>query len=331
MFNNFNELRRHFCNEMICAQHIEQLRWGGSPVCPHCGSERHYRTKTRLKHPELANYKDFFCIACRKKYSVLTGSIYQSSKVSLQLWILAHYLISNHKKGISSVQLATDLGITQSTAWYMLHRIRASLIEVDLPKFEGVTSLDETYIGGKQKNRSAEKKKKYVGKKNFYGKFPVMGLVNNGKARLFAIPDAKYYTVRRVIRKNIQLHTTIVSDDLGAYQTLSKKFDHQVVVHSRKRYVNSEGYSTNNVENLWSILKRGIVGIYHKVSQGHLQLYCNEFEFRYNHRDVSPIQRFEESIRRCDRAQLLYKNLTDKEYGQQQFRPAARKRKTQGA
>jgi len=304
------DLQEYFHNELVCAQYLEQMRWDGKPLCPHCGSEHHYRTTTRFKNPALKDYKDFLCKACGKKYTVITGTIYECSKVSLRTWLLAEYLIANHKKGISSLQLARDLGVTQNTAWFILHRIRASFKEDHEEKLTGITQIDETFVGGKNKNRHYDKKVKYVGREpSRVDKTPVMGLLNYGKVRLFAVKDTSYDELRGVINRNIELRSIIISDDLYSYRTLGESYMHFIVRHSAKRYRSKEGFSTNGIENVWSILKRGIIGIYHYVSRKHLQRYCDEFAYRFNTLSLTVVERFEDAIRRCGNARLTYKVL----------------------
>lgn len=306
---NLLDLQQTFNNELTCAQYLEQQRWDGTPICPHCGSEHHYRTKTRLKHPELQDYKDFVCKACMKKYSVLTGTIYESSKISLRIWFAAAYILSTHKKGISSIQMATDLGVTQKTAWFMMHRLRFLFEEQSPEILTGTVEADESFVGGKNKNRHWDKKVPHSTGRSFIDKTPVLGLLQRGgKVRCFAIPDTKAGTIQPLVLANVARGSTFYTDEYSVYNGLGQFYDHQIVDHARKQYKNGDA-TTNSIEGFWSILKRGIIGIYHYVSRKHLQRYCNEFTYRYNHRKLPAIERFIKAIRMCNNTRLQYKVL----------------------
>lgn len=308
-FNSLMSLQEHFSSELICMQYLEEERWEGNPECPHCGSEHHYRTKTRFSNPELKDYKDFICKACRKKYTVLTGTIYESSKVSLKKWFMAMYLLEMHKKGVSSMQLARDIEVTQKTAWFMLHRIREMLKEKAPEMLEGVVMSDETFVGGKNKNRHHDKKVKKSQGRSFKDKTPVFGLMQEGGfVRCFVVSDTKAASIQPLVLSNVKQGSTVYTDEWWAYKGLSKYYDHHVIDHGRGQYKNGDA-TTNAIEGFWSHLKRSIIGIYHYVSKKHLQKYCHEFSFRYNYRDLSIFEKFRLSIRRCNDVRLLYKVL----------------------
>ncbi len=301
---------RQFNTELVCAQFIENMRWKGTPLCPHCGSEHFYRVKTRLKHPELAGYKDFLCKACAKKYSVLTGTVMEGSKVSLKGWVYAIYMLVGHKKGVSSMQLARDIGVSQPTAWFMLHRIREMVREREPELLEGVIMVDETFVGGKNKNRHKHKKVRNSQGRSFKDKTPVLGLLQQGgKLRCFAIKDTSAANIQPLLRRHVRKGSAIYSDEWAAYKGISDEYEHLVVDHSRGQYKSGE-CCTNAIEGAWSHLKRTIIGTYHFTSRRHLQAYCNEFVFRYNNRDVSDVRKMELAIENSNDTRVLHKVLT---------------------
>lgn len=309
-FNSLLSLQEHFCNELVCAQYLEQERWDGNPTCPHCGSEHHYRTKTRFTNPELKDYQDFFCKACRKKYTVLTGTIYESSKVSLKKWFMAMYLLETHKKGISSMQLARDIDVTQKTAWFMLHRIREMLQDKAPEVLEGTVMADETFVGGKNRFRHKDKKVNYKVEREFKDKTPVLGFMrDDGFVRLIVIKDVKRDTIVPLVLEHVEPGSTLVTDDWRSYRLLDKDYHHEVVKHGSGQYMNEFGFTTNKLEGFWTLVKRSIMGIYHYVSRRHLQRYCHEFAFRYNYKDLSIFDRFRLAIKQCNDVRLLYKVL----------------------
>lgn len=311
-FNSLLSLQKYFCTELVCAEYLEQERWEGSPECPHCGSGHHYRTKTRLANPELKDYRDFVCKACSKKYSVLTGTIYEASKVSLKKWFMAMYLLEMHKKGMSSMQLSRDIDVTQKTAWFMLHRIREMLQEKAPEVLVGTVMSDETFVGGKNRFRHKDKKVKYKEDREFKDKTPVLGFMTDGGfVRLLVVPDVTKDSIVPLVLEHIEPGSTLVTDDWRSYRKLNKDYHHEVVKHGNGQYMNEFGYTTNRLEGFWTTVKRSIIGIYHSVSRKHLQRYCHEFAFRYNYRKLSIYEKFRMSIRQCNNVRLLYKNLVN--------------------
>lgn len=310
VFKNLLELQNYFSDELKAVQYLEQQRWNGAPECPHCGSEHFYRTQTRFRNPALKEYKDFVCKACSKKYTVFTGTIYESSKISMRLWYSALYLLSAHRKGISSLQLGRDLGVTQKTAWYMLHRIREMLVEKAPEVLVGEVALDETFVGGKNKNRHKDKKVEKSTGRAFKDKTPVLGMLQKGgKVKCVVVKDTKAKTIQPLVLSNIQPGSIICTDEWGAYKGLNSIYEHYVVDHGRGQYKTGE-FTTNALEGFWSHLKRSIIGIYHYVSRKHLQRYCEEIAYRYNYRHLTDIERFEFAVKKCGDARLLYKVLT---------------------
>lgn len=316
MYKNLLQLQRHFNNERVCIEFIEQQRWNGKPECPHCGSEHYYRTATRLKSAELKGYKDFWCKACNKKYTALTGSIYQSSKVSLQVWLSAVYLVTAHKKGISSVQLAKDLGVTQKTAWYLNHRIREMLKERCPEALNNTVEIDETFMGGHTGNKHVKKRAelKAAGIKGHMGKTPIVGMVERkGKIIVKVVDALNIPTLHKLVMENVNQNSILFTDNYLGYKGLNLKFaGHETVNHSVNEYVRGVVH-TNTIEGFWGLFKRGIYGIYHQTSVKHLQRYVDEFSYRYNSRDLKDVERFNLAVARCGGAQISYARLIGKQ------------------
>lgn len=276
---SFIDLFNSLHDETSCREFLEYQRWHGEPICPHCHrqSKEHYR----LKRQGL--YK---CKSCRKTFSVTVGTMFEGSHVSLMKWFYAIYIFLSHKKGISSTQLAKDIGVTQKTAWFILERIRHELHGKFIATFNNLTQVDETYVGGKNKGRV-----KNAQGRSLKQKVPVVGLLSDGKVQTFVTPNTSGKILKAIIYKLVKEGTTIISDGWKGYVGLSAKYEHKVVDHGTGEYV-KDGFHTNSIEGFWSHLKRGIMGIYHKVSKKHLFRYCDEFAFRYNTRSFSDVERF---------------------------------------
>lgn len=292
-------------SEEKCRTYLEQIRWNGTPICPHCGSQnkKHYELKTKGFFNGLRKCKD-----CKKRFTVTVGTMFEGSNVPLKKWFIAMYIFVSHKKGISSHQLARDLGITQKSAWFMLGRIRNCFGVNHNVKFSGAIQVDETFIGGKNKNRHANKKVKESQGRSVKDKTPVFGLLNECGVRTVVVPNTKSTTLKPIIEKMVQQGAIIVSDEWNAYNGLKKNFQHEVVKHNEGQYV-KDGFHTNSLEGFWSLLKRGIFGIYHQVSPEHLNEYCDEFAFRYNTREYPDAERFNLSLQ-IAREKISYKEFT---------------------
>lgn len=283
---SFIQLLRTLKDERSCREFLEETRWKGEPVCPHCGSqdERHYKLKSRGQFNGL--YK---CRDCRSRFTVTVGTMFEGSHVSLQNWFYAIYIFLSHKKGISSVQLAKDIGVTQKTAWFILHRIRHNFESIFNIRFEKETQVDETYVGGKNRKRNGVKGTQGRSLKK---KTPVVGLLSDGGVYTIVVPDTGKKVLSTIIKAKVKKGSTIVSDGWRGYNGLKKNYDHKVVLHSEGEYVNPAGFHTNSIEGFWSHMKRGIIGIYHVVSPQYLSRYCDEFAFRYNTKGFSDELRF---------------------------------------
>lgn len=309
-FKNLQTLLDFFKDEETCKAYYEQQRWGGNVACPHCGSLKVYRTNRGFKCGEKE---------CYKKFSLTVGTIFENSKIPLRTWFAAMYLCTTSKKGVSSVQLAEQLGITQKTAWFVLSRIRTMLAENHTEPLGGMVEVDETYIGGKERNKSKSKRaaNKAQGRHRNHNaqdtNAPVLGLLQrNGKVILQPMVAADKATLLPILAANIKKEATVVTDGLSAYRRLGDYYaQHVAVSHDKDEWVKSE-FHTNSIEGFWSILKRGIYGIYHSVSVKHLQRYCNEFGYRYNTRELTGIERFESAVKKVSDTRITYKVLIGK-------------------
>ena len=304
-FKNILDFQKEFSSEEKCREYLEQQRWNGNVECPFCGCTKVYRTNRGFK------CADKFCA---KKFSVTTGTIYENNKVGLRTFFAALYLISSSKKGISSLQLSRQLGITQKSAWFVLHRIREMLKEKTPVALSNTVEVDETYIGGKYKNKhkSVRKAAHESNASHVDNKTCVVALLERNNKVKTHVHTNKALTLKDMVRLHVDKSATIYTDSLTAYKGLDKEFaGHEIVNHYEEEYVRGTVY-TNSVEGFFSILKRGIYGIYHQVSPKHLHRYCIETAYRYNTRKIKDVERFDTSVKRCE-GRLKYKDLIKKE------------------
>ena len=306
MFKNLHELIVTMPDEKSCRDYLIKERWNGVITCPYCGHERCY---------VIEGGKRFKCASstCYKKFSVTVGTIMEASNIPLNKWLMAIYLGTAHKKGISSYQLGKDIGVAQKSAWFMLHRKRQLMYPQEDIKLTGTVEVDEVYIGGRMKNKHKKERAKYKDNVGHGGnKTGVMGLIERGKDLKVEVIDSNKKTLKEMIRGNVEITSTIITDALVAYKGLDREFaKHEVIYHDKDEYV--RGYvHTNTIEGFFAYLKRLIFGIYHQVSPKHLQCYCNENGYRYNTREMTDPERFNASLQNIER-RLTYKKLIGKE------------------
>jgi len=287
-FNSFSSMLENLPDETTCRRFLESLRWEGIPVCPHCGVQDKDHYQLKKKGIFMGMYK---CKSCRERFTVTVKTMFEGSHIPLRKWFIAMYIFSSHKKGISSHQLARDLGLTQKSCWFMLQRIRNTYKSKSTIKFTGTVQADETFVGGKNKNRHADKKVEESQGRSTKDKTPVFGLLCDGTVNTVVVPDTKAKTLKPIIKSMVQDGSIMVTDEWGAYNGLNSTYQHEVLKHNESQYV-SNGFHTNSIEGFWSLLKRGIFGIYHSVSPEHLNKYCDEFSYRYNSRKISDSNRF---------------------------------------
>lgn len=284
---NFQEFKKKFPSEPKIVEYFCNIRYGEDFNCRHCGSTDIYATYDNRKMQ---------CPACKNTFSVFAGTIFEKSSTDLKKWFYAIHLFLNGKKGISALQLQREIGTTYKTAWRMLRQIRLAMgnkkkkgdkkdDDHDDDFMQTVIEIDETYLGGKAENKHMSER---VAAKGIFEKNIVLGMLERDKeVRAFVIDDAKRDTIMAKIHENVKKGSQIMTDEHKAYYWLYSQYQHQVVNHSKGQYKKGADAHTNSIEGFWSTLKRGVYGIYHHVSKKHLQLYVNEFAFRYNNRKNS--------------------------------------------
>jgi transposase-like protein len=300
---NLSTLSHLFVDEDASRDFLEARMWPNGPVCPHCKHDEAYTLTAKPGSKSPVRKGVYKCKKCRMQFTVRVGTIFEDSKLPLSKWLMALHLLTSSKKGMSSLQISRELGITPKSGWFMTHRIREAMRSVGpQTPLNGTVEVDETYVGGKtrggKRGRGAARKT------------PVMVLIQrDGTARAVPVQNITAKELTGVARAYISEDSKIVTDDLASYRGIGKYFSggHSVVTHSKGEYVNREGETTNTAESFFALLKRGHYGTFHKLSKHHLHRYVDEFSFRWNHRKSSDGARMVAAIIGAAGKRLMYR------------------------
>ena len=303
----------YFSDEQVCIDSVAHMRWiDGKPTCPDCETQEPYYIKTQRR---------WKCRECRRQFSVKVGTIFEDSPISLTKWLPALWLLCNCKNGVSSYEIARDLGVTQKTAWFMLQRLRLVLkvgFMSQVPSEGGPVEIDETFVGGNQKFMHKDKRARYNSRGGNSGKAVVMGMLdrNSRQVRAGVIPNVKRETLQDHIIAQIEQKVTVYTDGASGYENLAAQdYIHETVNHIDE-YVRGQVH-TQGIENFWALLKRGLKGTYVCVEAFHLDRYVDEQVFRYNNRatkdnPLTDADRFAVALSQCANKRLTYAELTGK-------------------
>lgn len=289
--------------------YLEATLWPNGPVCPHCKGTNVYRMTPKVKSEKPGRSGLLRCRSCKKQFTVTVGTIFEGSHVPLHKWLMAVHFMTASKKGFSAHQLHRMIGVTYKAAWFMCHRLRYAMGQEPVrSKLRGTVEVDETYVGGKHKNRPLSVRLRESAPK----KIPVVALVKRGgDVRTFPVRGATALTLRSAIIENIDKRSKVITDDYSAYTNAAKGFagGHHSVNHSINEYVKQGNVHTNTVESYFSLLKRGIMGTFHHISREHINQYCGEFAFRWNHRESTDTERANAALATTKGKRLVYSTL----------------------
>ena len=296
------EANKHFSDKETCTTFMAQIRWPEGVTCPNCEGKAVSYLSTRFM---------WKCKACKKQFSVKQGTVMEDSPIGLDKWLVAMWLIANAKNGISSCEISRALGVTQKSAWFLLHRIRLAMQNGTFEKFSGVVEVDETYIGGKARFMHRDKREAQIQGRGSVGKVAVMGLLErNGKVRAKVIGNTTRETLHGEVKSHVEEGAEIFTDQFAAYKGLETDYIHNLINHAEK-YVDGNVH-TCNIDNFWSLLKRGIKGTYVSVEPFHLFRYLDEQTFRFNTRKGNDADRFLQTVKNVAGKRLTFDELTGK-------------------
>lgn len=297
------EAVRYFTDLDVCTQFMAAIRWPDGVVCPRCDHDKTSFVKTR---------RLWQCKGCRKQFTIKTGSVMEDSPIGLDKWLPAIWMIVNAKNGVSSYEIHRHLGITQKSAWFMLHRIRLAMQSKTWEKLSGHVEVDETFIGGKARYMHNDKREAKIKGTGGYGKVAVMGLLErHGEVRVQVVENRRRRALDGAVREHVEPGSNVYSDAFRSYSNLHDEYVHSVIDHAEK-YVDGHVH-TNNIENFWSLLKRSLKGTYIAVEPFHLFRYLDEQTFRYNKRTGNDLYRFIDAAKSVTGRRLTYEELTANE------------------
>jgi transposase-like protein len=288
-FDSLIQIADFFSSEEICKAAIAQERWGdGAAVCPYCGST----------HTHVCKDGRYICKGCQRKFSVTVGTIFENTKISLRKWFMAMYLISSHKKGVSSCQLARDIQVTQKTAWFILHKVRGLYGQSDETVLSGTVEMDEMYLGGRETNKHESKKTAKTQGRSTKTKTPIFGMVErDGNVVAMKVENTQGSTLMPIVNQFVKEGTTTYTDELSAYNKLTANgYDHFLVNHGKREFVRANDIHTNSIEGFWGHFKRVIFSTYHCVSKDYVQRYIDEQVYRWNTRKENASYRFHDML-----------------------------------
>jgi transposase-like protein len=306
-------LPRACTDEMAAFELFEKLRWGNEPSCPHCGLVDVYQMKDRATGERNKRFL-WRCNGCKKQFTVRAKSVFEDSAIPMRHWAYAFWAACASKKGVSSKQIERMTGLTYKSALFMMHRVRFAMADIAplQEKLTGIIEADESYVGGREKNKPlSQRNPRNLGGK---GKVPVFSIVQRGgDVRSFVMDKVSLHNLRSALLQNVTVDSRLMTDSLNLYGFVSKPFrSHDTVDHTAEEYVRrgKDGLliSTNTVESVFSLLKRGVYGTFHSVSKKHLHRYLAEFDFRYNHRRIDGGERTAIAVRKSFGKHLAYRN-----------------------
>lgn len=290
-FKSVISVINYFSSEDTCKKALVEARWGDDVVCPFCG-QHHCATR-----------KDgtFRCNKCKSNFSCLKGTVFENTKLPLQKWFVAMYLISSHKKGVSSLQIMRDCEVTQKTAWFLLHKVRGLYSQSDEVTLDGEVEMDEMYLGGRETNKHESKRTEGTQGRSTKTKTPIFGMIERGGSVVaMKVEDTKGATLMPIVSQFVESGATTYTDEANIYNRLTENgYVHEFVNHRQREYVRANDIHTNGIEGFWAHFKRVVFSTYHMVSKDYLQRYIDEQVYRWNTREESASFRFEDMFRKA--------------------------------